>query len=65
MGEYVLKRQNTVTQYIFTRPIRDLCKETVGIPGSWFTKVWWDQEGLDLVGAMEATAGRDRKSEEE
>ena len=29
VGAYVLKRQNTVAQYIATRPILDLCKETV------------------------------------
>ena len=29
MGEYFLKRQNMVTQYISMRPILGLCKETV------------------------------------
>ena len=32
MGEYVLKRQNTAAQYIATRPIMDLCEETVRGP---------------------------------
>ena len=38
IGEYVLKRQNTVAQYIVTRPILDLCEETVRIPGAWVSK---------------------------
>ena len=31
IGEYVPKRHNTVVQYIATRPILDLCKDTVRI----------------------------------
>ena len=38
MGEYVLKRQNTVVQYIATRPILDLCEETVWRPGAWVSR---------------------------
>ena len=34
MGEYFLKRHNTATQYILTRPILDLCEETVWISGA-------------------------------
>ena len=40
MGGYDLKRQNKVTKYILTRPIMDLCEETVYIPGAWVTKRW-------------------------
>ena len=29
----------------------NLCEETVRMPGMWVAKMWWDQEGLDLVGA--------------
>ena len=49
--EYVSNMQNTVAQYISTQPIMNLCKETVRMPGMWVAKMWWDQEGLDLVGA--------------
>ena len=35
MGEYVLKSQNTVAQYIAKRPITELRKKTVRIPGVW------------------------------
>ena len=38
MEEYVLKRQNMVAQYIAMRPIMDLCKETVWMPGTWVGK---------------------------
>ena len=41
MGEYIMKRQNTVTQYIATRPILDLREETVRMPGAWVAKRWW------------------------
>ena len=33
MGECVLKSQNTVAQYIAMRPILDLCKYKVWMPG--------------------------------
>ena len=38
------------------RPILDLCEETVLIPGSWVSKIWWGQEGLDLVGVRVTVA---------
>ena len=56
MEGYVLKRQNTVTQYIATQPILDLCEEMVWSMGTWVAKMWWDQEGLELAGAREAAA---------
>ena len=68
MGEYVLKRQNTVAQYIVTRPILDLCEETVRMPGTWVAKRWWEQEGLDLARARAAAAvaeGEGERGEEE
>ena len=56
MGAYVLNRQNTVSQYIVTRPILDLCEETVRRPGAWVSRIWWEQEGLDLAGARVAVS---------
>ena len=41
MGVYVIKRHNTVVQYILMRPILDLCEYTVQIPGAWVAKRWW------------------------
>ena len=40
MGAYFLKRQNTVAQYIATRPILDLCEETVRRTGAWVAIIW-------------------------
>ena len=48
-----------VAQYIATRPIMDLCKETVHMPGTWVAKRWWYQEGLDLKGAREAASAEE------
>ena len=56
IGACVLKRQNTVAQYIVARPILDLCEDTVWRSGSWVARVWWEQEGLDLAGAMVTAA---------
>ena len=50
MGEHVLKKQNTVTQYIATLSVFDLCKYTAWMSGAWVTKRWWEKEGLELVG---------------
>ena len=45
---YVSRRQNTVTQFIATRPIMDLCLAAEWRPGSRVAKRWWEQDGLDL-----------------
>ena len=69
MGAYVLKRQNTVAQYIATRPIMNLYEETVHKSGAWVDRRWWEQEGLDLAGTKAAAAAtaedREGESEEE
>ena len=56
--EYITRRQNTVAQYIVTRPIMDLCEEALWRPGTLIYKQWWDQEGLDLAREWTATAER-------
>ena len=58
---YVLKRQNTAVQCISTRPILDLCEETVWMPGTWVVKMWWKQEGLDLM--VDRLAATEEKEE--
>ena len=40
IGVYILKRQNTVAQYIATRPIMDLCKMMVWSPGARNAQRW-------------------------
>ena len=46
IGDYVLRRQNTVAQYIFMQPILDLCEKTVHRPVLWVARRWWEQEGV-------------------
>ena len=46
---YVSRRQNTVAQYIATKPIVDLCLAVDRRPVTKLSKLWWYQEGLGLV----------------
>ena len=45
---YVSLHQNTVEQFIDTRPIMDLFLAVKRHPGSLLANMWWEQEGLDL-----------------
>ena len=45
---YILCRQNTVDQYITTRPILELCLETGRHTGAQVSIVWLYQSRLDL-----------------
>ena len=61
---YITRRQNTVAQYIATRPILDLCERSVRRLGAWVYQRWWNQEGLYLEEERErAEAESDRKEE--
>ena len=53
---YITRRQNTVAQYISTRPILDLCERSVWRLGARVSWRWWEQEGLDLEGVKERAA---------
>ena len=59
---YIQKMNNTVAQYIATRPILDLCERSVRRPGAWVSWRWWEQEGLNLEGAMEWAAAAKAKA---
>ena len=48
----ITRRQNTVAQYIATRPILDLCKQATRRPGARVSQRWWEQAGIDLEGAQ-------------
>ena len=50
MDTYISSNQNTVTQYITTWPIFDLCLEVEQRSGSWVSRRWWDQGRMDLAG---------------
>ena len=52
----VIRRQNTVTQYIATRPILDLCDWDTRWPGVRVSRRWWDQAGIDSEGAKKRVA---------
>ena len=49
----IIRMQNTVVQYIATRPIMDLCKQATRRPGARVSRRWWEQTGIDLKGARE------------
>ena len=48
--------QNTVAQYIATRPILDLCKAAERKRGARVGMRWWEQAGLELTVASETAA---------
>ena len=52
----ITRRQNTVAQYIATRPILDLCEQATRRPGARVYRRWWDQAGIDLEGARKQAA---------
>ena len=45
---FVLCSQNTVAQYIATRPILDLCLAAEIRPGEYLSMIWWEQSGLEI-----------------
>ena len=54
INTYVSRRNNTVAQYIYTRPILELCLEVERRPGSRVPKRWWYQYGLLFPGRQVA-----------
>ena len=63
MKEYIRRRKNRFAQFIATRSILDLCKDTYRTPGGQVGVRWWKQAGIDLIGARErvsAAADKDR-----
>ena len=59
---YVSRRQNTLAQYITTRPIMDLFLAAKQRRGPKVAMWGWEQEGLDLEGMR--TADRDAEQTE-
>ena len=43
----VLRRQNTVAQFVATRPILVLCEGTEGQGGTWVPQRWWEQPRIN------------------
>ena len=48
IGTYITRRQNTVAQYIATRPILDLCECFTWRPVARVYRRWWEQDALYL-----------------
>ena len=44
----ITRSQNTVAQYIATRPILNLCEQATQRLGARVSRRWWDQEGINL-----------------
>ena len=61
----VTRRQNTVAQYIVTRPILDLCDRSTRRPGERVPWRWWEQDGIYLEGAKKRAAETTTVSESE
>ena len=49
----ILRRHNTVAQFIVTRPILDLCKKAKRRPGARVPRRWWEQTRINWKGARE------------
>ena len=49
----ILRRKNTVAQFIATRSILDLCEKVNKRPGARVSRRWWEQTGIDWKGARE------------
>ena len=43
----ILRRQNTVAQFIATKPILGLCKVAERWRGTRVPRRWWEQTGID------------------
>ena len=61
----ILWRQNTVAQFIATRPILDLCEQATRRLGARMSRRWWEQTGIDLKGAQEKAAAAAAETETE
>ena len=63
----ILRRQNTVAQFIVTRPILGLCEVAERRQGTWVPQRWWEQKGIDWksVGYKAAAQEGENKAETE
>ena len=59
------RRQNTVSQYIATQPLLDLCKGAKQREGAWVTLRWWDQSGIDWKKAKAKETETESESDSE
>ena len=59
----ILRRQNTVEQFIATRQILDLCEKAIRRPGARVPRRWWEQTGIDWKGAREKAEAATEEAE--
>ena len=52
----LLRRQNTVAQFIATRPILGICEVAEKRRGTRVPQRWWEQSGIDWILAREKAA---------
>ena len=62
---FISCHQNTMVQYIATRPIIDLCLAEKWKLGPRVSMWWWEQEGLDLEGMRTAAQEAEQMEGEE
>ena len=56
---YIAWLQNTITQYIATRPIMELCLAAERKPGLQLSMQWWEHPALDILGIRAGNAAAD------
>ena len=61
----ILRRQNTVAQFIVTRPILGLCEVAERRQGTRVPWRWWEQTGIDWKSAREKAAAQEGENEAE
>ena len=61
----ILRRHNTVTQFIATRPILDLCEQATRRPGARVSRRWWKQTDIYLKEARGEAAAAAAETETE
>ena len=61
----ILRRQNTVAQFIAMRPILGLCEVAERWRGTRVPRRWWEQTVIDWKSAREKTAAQEGENEAE
>ena len=59
----ITNRQNTVAQFIATRPLLDLCEQTTQRGVARVSRRWWDQKGIDWGTAKARASETESESE--
>ena len=62
--DYILNRQNMVTQYIAAHPILELYEKTVRRPVAWVGRRWLEYEEIELAGERARAAAASDEEEE-